>query len=67
MNLTPKNVVNNGPFCWYWKLAYSKSTRQPAGERLNLPGHSKSDLKGTVVEKVFKYDQQYRRKNKNCN
>ena len=39
----------------------TKNRKQPAGEHFNLPGHSKSDMKVTILEKVHKHDPQYRK------
>jgi len=39
----------------------TKKTEQATGQHFNLPGHSLSDMKVTVLEQVFKSDPEYRK------
>ena len=39
----------------------TKKINEPAGNHFNLPGHSKSDMKVSILEKVKSYDPQYRK------
>ena len=39
----------------------NKITKKSTGHHFNLPGHSLSNMKVTVIEKVKKVDQNYRK------
>ena len=39
----------------------TSNTTQPAGHHFNLPGHSKADMKVTILERQFKHDPEYRK------
>ena len=47
--------------CEHLGYINTKNKKQPAGEHFNLSGHTKSDLKVTILERVYKYDPQYRK------
>ena len=47
--------------CEHLGYINTKNTAQPAGYHFNLPGHSKSDMRVTVLEKQFKQDPEYRK------
>ena len=47
--------------CEHLGYINTKKTNQPAGYHFNLPGHSKQDMKVTILEKQYKSDPEYRK------
>ena len=47
--------------CEHLGYINTKNTNQPAGYYFHLPGHTKHDMKVTILEKQFKIDPQYRK------
>ena len=47
--------------CEHLGYINTRNTTQPAGLHFNLPGHSKTDMKVTILEKQFKLDPEYRK------
>ena len=47
--------------CEHLGCINTKKTNQPAGYHFNLPGHSKKDMKVTILEKQYKNYPEYRK------
>ena len=47
--------------CEHLGYINTRNTSQPAGHHFNSPGHSKADMKVTILEKQFKHDPEYRK------
>ena len=47
--------------CEHLGYINTKKLNQPAGEHFNLPGHSRSDMKVLILERVLKKDSDYRK------
>ena len=47
--------------CEHLGYINTKKLNQPAGEPFNLPGHSRSDMKVLILERVLKKESDYRK------